>query len=203
MEKMVKPGETRVTKFPDSFDGIKYTLGRMVQMIQESRKDPLVISTARKIAALSIPGRKIRGDQTREWWILKGIYGWCKDNFVYVDDPVGIELIQTPNRMLRELQIPPQLQTLMWKPIAKGMGGKMPRPKMTGDSDEAATIALALAAALGIGPLKLCLGGTDGTFHYVWGAAKINGKWRNIDILSDKFDKHPPFGDIDDLDVPI
>lgn len=203
MEDMVKPGETRSTKLPDSFDGIRYTLGRMVKMIQESRKDPLVIGTARKIAALSLPGRKIRKDHPREWWILKGIYGWCKDNFVYVDDPVGIELIQTPNRMLRELEIPPQLQTLMWKPIAKVMGGKMPRPKMTGDSDESATIALALAAAAGIGPLKLCLGGQAGTFYYVWGAAKINGKWLNIDILSEKFDTHPPFENLEDLEVPI
>lgn len=203
MEDMVKPGETRSTKLPDSLDGIRFTVGRMVKMIKESRKDPLIIGTARKIAALSLPGRKLRGDRTREWWILKGIFGWCKDNFVYVDDPEGVELLQTPNRMLRELEIPPQLHMLMWKPIAKVLGGNLPRPKMTGDSDESTTIALALAAAVGIGPLKVCLGGHGGGIQYAWGAAKINGKWRNIDILSEKFDTHPPFDTLDDVEVPI
>lgn len=203
MEDMVKPGETRLTKLPDSLDGIRFTVGRMVQMIKESRKDPLVITTARKIAGISLPGRKIQGDRTREWWILKGIHAWCRDRFQYVDDPVGVELIQTPNRMLRELDIPSQLHMAMWKPIGKAMGGKMPRPMMTGDSDESTTLVLALAAAVGISPLKVCLGGTQGTLHYAWGAARINGKWRNIDILSPKFDTHPSFDTLEDVEGMI
>lgn len=199
----LKPGEARRFPIPDSFDGIRFTIGRMVKMIEEARKDPLVIATARKIAALSITSRKPKNDDERNLLILKGIHRWCKENFVYVDDPVGIELIQTPNRMLRELEIPPQLHMLMWKPIAKALGGKLPRPMMTGDSDESATLVLSIAAAVGIRPLRIRLGGTGGTLHYAWGEVEINGKWRSIDILSPRFDTHPPFENLEHLDVPI
>lgn len=199
----LKPGEARRLVIPDSFDGIRFEVGRMVKMVEEARKDPLVITTARRIAALSITSRKPKNNEERNLLILKGIHRWCKENFVYVDDPVGVELIQTPNRMLRELEIPPQLHMLMWKPIAKAVGGKLPRPMMTGDSDESSILGLSLAAAVGIYPLRVCLGGNGGALHYAWGAAQINGKWRNIDILSPKFDTHPPFDDLEHVDIQL
>lgn len=201
---MLQPGESKSFKIPEEVDGIRFTVGRMAKMVEEARKDPLVISTARKISALSTTGRKIaNGDRQRNWFVLKGIHAWCRDNFEYVSDPVGVELIQTPNRMLREIQIPPQLHMLMWKPIAKALGGKLPRPKITGDSDESAILGLALAAAVGIAPLRVMFGGNGGAIHYAWGAAEINGKWKHIDPLSTKFDAHPVFESVDYLDIPL
>lgn len=199
---MLKPGEINRFKLPDSFDGIRFTVGRMVKMIEGARKDPLVIATARKIAALATSRRKMK-DGEKNIWVLKAIHAWCKENFECVEDPVGIELIQTPNRMLRELQIPPQLHMLMWKPIAKALGGKLPPPKMTGDSDESSILGLSLAAAVGIDPLRIRLGGTGGTIHYAWGSASAAGKWWDLDILTPGFNKHPKFDQIENVDVPL
>lgn len=199
---MLKPGEVKRFQFPESMDGIRFTIGRMIQIIQEAKSDPLVIATARKISALTTSSRKIREGE-RDLTVLKGIHAWCKGHFEYVNDPVNVELIQTPNRMLRELDIPPQLHMLMWKPIAKVMKGALPRPKMTGDSDESTILGLSLAAAVGIEPLRITLGGHDGTMFYAWGAAKTAGKWWNIDILTPGFNKYPKLDIIEQVDVEL
>jgi hypothetical protein len=202
IEKPPGPGETRHFKLPDAFDGIRFEIGRIVKMIQEAKTDPLVITTARKIAALATTGRKIRTDAERRLYTLRGIHAWCKRNFKYVDDPAHIEVIQTPNRMLRDLQIPPQLHMAMWKPIAKDMGGKLPKPVIVGDSDEAATLALALAAGVGFSGLSIRFGGTDGTVHYAWGGVNLEGKMYDLDILHEKFNKHHSKF-MDQIEVPV
>lgn len=201
---MLQPGSINRFKLPVSDGGaLDFTVGRMSKMIQDAKSDPLVIATARKISAITTSSRKAREGE-RDLLVLKGIHAWCKSNFEHVKDPVNIELIQPPNRMLRELEIPPQLHMLMWKPIAKVLGGKLPRPKMTGDSDESTTLALALAAAVGIAPLRIRLGGIDGTICYGWGAAQTAGKWWNLDILTPGFNKYPKgFQIIEEVDVPL
>lgn len=208
---MLKVGETRVTKLPDSMDGIRFTVGRMVKMIEEGRKDPLVIETARKIAALATSGRKLKGGgRERDLWVLKAIHAWCRANFEFVKDPVGVELLQTPNRMLMQLAIPPLLHKAMWEPIGKVLGGKMPAPKMNGDADEATTLSLALAAAVGIAPLKIMLGGAEGAVYTCWGAAYAGGAKKSepaqmwdMDILHDKFGSHQAAEQLEDVDVTL
>lgn len=197
-----KPGETRHTPVPDTFDGIRYAVGRMIRMIQDARKDPLVISLARKIAAVASdpPGPAPCGQEL--YW-LRGIHAWCRANFQFVNDPVGIELIQTPNRMLRELQIPSELHAAVWAPIGKAIGGKLPEPKMTGDADEATIISMALAAAVGIEPLRIQFGGADGTAYTCWGQAYVDGKWVDCDILHETFGKHQEVQKFEHLDIPI
>lgn len=192
--KKLKRGETRTTTLPPGVDGIRYTIDRMVTMIQDARKDPLVIATARKIAAVS-------GDQELYW--LRGIHAWCRANFTYVNDPVGIELIQTPNRMLRELLIPAQLHKAVWDDVAPAVGGSMPEPKMTGDADEATVISLALAAAVGISPLRIRLGGSDGALYTCWGSAHVDGKWVDVDVLHEVFGKHQDVPHVEAVDVPL
>lgn len=196
------PGETQHFKLPDQFDGIRFEIGRIIKMIQEAKTDPLVITTARKIAALATTGRKIRTDTERRLYTLRGIHSWCKRNFRYVDDPVNVEVIQTPNRMLRDLQIPPQLHMAMWKPIAKDMGGKLPKPVIVGDSDESATLVLALAAAVGFDSLSIRFGGAENVIHYAWGGVKLDGKMYNLDPLHEKFNKHHCTW-LEDLAVPV
>lgn len=200
---MLQPGEVNRLQVPESLEGIRFTAARMAKMIQAGKTDPLVIATARKISAITTSSRKAREGE-RDLLVLKGIHAWCKTNFECVKDPVNVELIQTPNRMLRELEIPSQLHMMMWKPIAKVLGGKLPRPKMTGDSDESTILGLALAAAVGIEPLRIRLGGIEGTICYGWGAAKIVGKWWNLDILTPGFNKYPKEMQIlEEIDVPL
>lgn len=214
--KVPGPGEARTTMLPGGFDGIKHELARMVKFIQEGRKDPLVIEVARKVAEMSQEaarqtGRKVT-DDNRDLIHLEGLHAWCQDNFVYVRDPAGIELIQTAPRQLRRLNFPPELASAFWAPIQKLAAAKarvdmkamkLPDTKMVGDSDEAVIISLALAAALGIQPLRMRLGGVNNIIHYVWGAAHLNGKWHDFDILLPKFYMSASVDLIDEMEVPL
>lgn len=215
-DKVPGPGEFKRHRFPDGFDGIRYELQRMVKFIQEGRKDPLVIETARKVAELAADAsRQIGRDVTvekRPLIQLEALHAWCRDNFVYMADPVAVELIQTAPRQLRRLEFPEELTSGFWTPIQKLAAAKarvdvgtltMPKPKMVGDSDEAVIISLALAAALGIEPLKMRLGGQNKAIHYVWGAAYADGKWRDFDILHEKFDEQAPIELLDEMEVPL
>lgn len=204
------PGVAVGTKIPDGMDGIRYTAGRLVKFVQEGRKDPLVLGTARKIAALSLGAARKRGvritERNRPLIILKGIHAWCRSNFEYVNDPVNVEVIQTPNRMLRDLGIPEMLATAMWAPLRNVPGWKklaLPKPRITGDSDEAVTISLSLVAAVGIHPIKMRFGGEEGSVRYVWGAAWADKRWRDIDILMPKFDQHHEFQEYQDLQIEL
>lgn len=199
----MKQGQTRKAKLQESVNGIPSVIGRMVTHVQGARKDTLVIETARKIGVLATSSRKPASESERQILSLRAIHAWCAAHFEYVDDPENVEVIQTPNRMLRALKIPLALQTAMWEPIGKVLGGRMPAPKICGDSDEASTLVMSLAAAIGIGPLRFQLGGHWDTVHYAWGAAKVGGKWYDLDILVNKFNTHGDVEPMGHIDIPL
>lgn len=179
------------TKLKDS-GGHAMVLGRMVKMISDGRKDQLVIATARTIAgmAMSSAGETI-SQEDREIIQAKALHAWCRENFTSVKDPVNVELISTPNRMLRSLHMPRLLQEMVWAPIGKALGKpEVPFLKIAGDSDESTILILALAAAIGLEPLRIELGGQDDTIHYAWGGIFAGGKWNDVDILHDTFGLH-------------
>lgn len=209
-------GETLRTTVPDSFDGIRYEIGRIVKYIQEGHKDPALISTAQKIAELAAGTarqlkRKVNSD-TRDLIWLEGIHAWCHANFEHISNPVNIELLKTPQRMIRELEIPEALSRAVWEPIRDQMAAaagkdpgklKLPNPRITGNSAMAACLVLTLAAAVGITPLRLRFGGHDGTLHYVWGSAHAADRWHDVDILLPKFGEALKFDCYENLDIPL
>ena len=203
-----------MTEQPEKLGGdkvIRLTLNRMSKLILEGSRDPLVIITARKIAELSIDtarqlGRPIN-DETKDLICLEGVHAWCRANFQFLRDPLGTELIQTANRQLRSLDIPVKLAAGIWEPIRDAMAssaGKdakkltLPKPKMTGDSDEAVIVSLALVVALNITPVKMRLGGRNGAVQYVWGAVLIDNNWLDFDILHEGFGRHYAFEQFED-----
>ncbi len=211
------PGQERHISLPDSHAGVEYELARIVKFIQEGRKDALVIETARKVVELGLGtarqlGRKI-SHATHPLIALEALHAWCRENFEYINDPVDVELIQTASRQLRRLDFPSEFGNGMWTPIRKAMALQakkkgdvlvLPKPKMVEDSDEAVIVSLSLAAAVGVSPLKLYLGGKQKTVHYVWGAAWADGKLRDFDILHAKFgERHPSIELLDVKDVPL
>lgn len=214
--KIPAPGETLRTPIPDTFDGIRYEIGRLVKYIEEGHKDPAVIATAQKIAALAAGTarqlkRKVNRD-TRDLIWLEGIHAWCHANFEHVSNPANVELLKTPQRMIRELEVPEQLSRAVWEPIRDQMAAaaakdpaklKLPAPRITGNSALAACLALTLAAAVGITPLRLRFGGAGGTLHYAWGSANADGRWTDVDILLPKFGKALKFDCYEVVDIPI
>jgi hypothetical protein len=207
-----KPGEVVKSAIPDSMDGIRFEVGRISQYITEGCKDPLVIAAAQKIAELSIGaarklGRKVT-EKTRDLIALKGIHAWCHAHFEHVPNPAGAEVIKTPNRMLRELEIPEELARAFWEPIRDSMAKKskklaMPKPRITGSSGVAVCLLLTLAAAVGITPMRMRFGGHEGVVHYVWGQVFAGNRWHDVDILLPKFGRHQEFEHYEVVEIPI
>jgi hypothetical protein len=209
------PGEAKVVPIPDSFDGIRCEVGRLIAYIYEAKKDPLVLATAQKIAELSMGtarqvGRKL-AKESLDVIQLRGIDAWCRARYQYVANPVGIEIIKTPARVLRELDIPEEIALAMWEPIRNsfckvtGQNPKkltLPTPKFTGTSAVATCLVLSLAAAIGISPIRMRFGGIDDSVHHVWANVYAGGRFYDVDIAESEFDKTGTFQTYQLLDVP-
>lgn len=212
------PGEVLRSHIEDDFGGIRFEIGRMIQYVKEGRLDPLVIDTARYYAMLARDtaeqlGFSVTPDNAK-LIDLEGIFLSVQANFVYVDDPTNGEVLQTAPRMILQMKTPHEVLAWMWGPIRDGMATvrgvdpsslSLPAGKVVGDCDEAATLVLALAAAMDIGPLKFRFGGNDGQLHHVWASAMADGEWRDMDATQRQlgFDQHLPFDHFDEQEVAI
>lgn len=89
------------------------------------------------------------------------ILAFLRDRLRFVPDPVGVEAIATPSFHL----------------LAIGKDGVS-----AGDCDDAATLAGALARAVGA-PVRLALASfrPDGRYHHTWAEGLANGAWIQID----------------------
>lgn len=207
-----KPNEVLKTQLPDSLDGIRFEIARISKYITEGAKDPLVITLAQKVAELSIgTARQLRRkitDETRDLIVLEGIHAWGHANFEHVSNPANTEVIKTPAKMLRELEIPEEFARSIWEPIRDVMAKKpekltLPKPRITGSTAVSTCLLLTLAAAVGITPMRMRFGGDDGSLYYLWGNVSAAGKWHDVDILLPKFGKHKAFGCYELIDIPI
>lgn len=213
---MPKPHETIRTPIPDSMDGVRFEIARISKYVMEGCKDPLVISMAQKIAELAAGtarqlGKKVT-EETRKLIWLEGLHAWCHANFEHVSNPANTEVLKTPGRMLRELDIPEEFARAMWEPIRDKMAkaaGKdparlsLPKPRITGSSGVAVCLLLTLAAAIGITPMRMRFGGHDGTLHYVWGNVFAAGQWHDVDILLPDFGKYETFDCYEFVEIPF
>lgn len=206
-----KPNEIKHTPLPDSMDGIRFEIGSLSKYITEGCKDPMVIAMAQKIAELSLGTarqmkRKIT-DDSRNLIILEGLHAWCRANFEHVSNPANAEVIKTPARMLRELEIPEEFARAVWEPIRDSFFKKakltLPKPRITGSSAVSVCLLLTLSAAVGITPMRMRFGGHQGTLYYVWGQVYAADKWHDIDILLPKFGKHEKFEMYELVEIPI
>lgn len=210
------PGKIVRTPIPDSLDGIRFELGRLVKYVQDGHKDPRIITLAQKIAELSSGtarqlGRAVNGKTQKLIW-LRGIHAWCHGHFEHLPNPANVEVLKSPARMLRELDIPEAFAQAVWEPIRDKMARdakkdpsklSLPKPKITGSSAVAVCLVLTLAAAVGIVPVRIRLGGHDGTLHYAWGQVEVGGKWYDVDITLPTFGKHEQFDTYEFLEIPL
>jgi hypothetical protein len=220
-------GEVRRTTLPDTFDGIRFEIGRMVKYVQDARKDPLLIDTARLIC--SQYGRFIKAASEAEGHPIdvhnnktifaEGLDLWCRDHFCYINDPPNIEVIQTPRRMIKQTRIPREVIEQIMGPFYKALAENDPAlakkvmsgkgnqivPVFTGDCDEAATAVLSLAACADLGPLRFRFGGHDGTLHHVWARMYADGDWYDSDITepSYRLGDHSEFEAYEEVEIPL
>lgn len=192
-------GQVLRTSLPDTFDGIRFEIGRMVKYVQEGRKDPLMIDTARMIASNygdfvaemgAREGREIPVHNNKTLYV-EGIDLWCRQYFTYVNDPPNIEVVQTGRRMVKETKIGRDVVAAIMEPFYRAMeeadpsfdrSSYTPVPKFIGDCDEAAVIFCTLCACLDISPVQFRFGGNDGTLHHVWSRVQADGQWYDSDL---------------------
>lgn len=196
------PGEVRRTALPDTFDGIRFEIGRMGRYVKGAQSDPIVVAHTEEICSAYIDG--LEWSARMEGRTLEGadpaavcveaIDRWWRDHFVYVNDPPNIEVIQTPRRMVQLTRVPPEVVRHVMGPLLEAMAPVVgaraaaeyePPAVCWGDCDEGATGFLSDCAACRfarIRPLLFQFGGHDGTIHHVWGRVGINGKHLDSDL---------------------
>lgn len=218
-------GEVLRTALPDSFDGIRFEIGRMIKYVQDARKDPLMIDTARVICTQfgkfveqvsQAEGRGVDVHNNKTLYI-EALDIWCRDHFCYLNDPPNVEVIQTPRRMVKQTRIPREVIEHIMAPFYRAMEEADPAmakhilgqyeapPIFSGDCDEAASVIMALAACVDVGPLRFRFGGNDGTLHHVWARAYADGKWYDSDITEPTYrlGDHSKFEAYEEVEIPL
>lgn len=221
-------GEARYTALPDTWDGIRFEIGRMCRLVAEGRKEKVVIDAAREAVArygtlvdeyardrgeeVQVHGNKVL--QAEACDIL------CRYLFFYVNDPYQVEVIQTSERMMRHAHLPIDVLRKWMEPFYAALeeldpdfhrGSYSPKALFVGDCDEPHALYLSMLASLSIGfgskSDKLCFafGGDGGAIHHVWARAYIDGQPWNSDFTEPwlRFGQEMEFDDYDELEVTL
>lgn len=208
-----KGGRHRRIKLPNDFRGIQYEIGVMANQIKEQYSHPAIIDASRQIATRW--GRFVedtfarRGENISvagsESVQLEGLFIWCEHHFVYVNDPIDKEVIQSPLREYRQTKLGLDFIEMIMEPFYLALEADDPEfvredyeppPLYVGDCDEALVLVLSMAAALGMHPIKFRFGATDGEIHHVWGQVTADGEPYDIDLTV----PHYSLGDYGDYD---
>lgn len=195
-------GEVRRTALPDTFDGIRFEIGRMGRYVVAARTDPIVVEHAEYICSEHIDSLK-RSARMNGYSLegvdpsavcVEAIDRWCREHFVYVNDPPNIEVIQTARRMIQITRVQPEVIRHILGPLldvmAQVAGGSAAAEYETphvcmGDCDEGGTLFLSECAACThaqIRPLLFKFGGHDGSIHHVWGRVGIGENFLDSDL---------------------
>ena len=197
--------EVKCRELPETFEGIQYQIGRLVKYVQLGCRDPLIIEAARLIAAhwtkmveemSRREGNPISAHDNHVIQ-LEAIDIWCRHHFCYVNDPDGIEVIQTPRRELKATKVPREVLVHVMEPFYAAMeldnpgafhrSSYEPPPLYIGDCDEALALELAMCASLGISPVYFRFGGQEDKIHHIWGMVEAGGRKWDVDLTNPEF----------------
>lgn len=203
-----RDGEVRRTALPDTFDGIRFEIGRMLNYVQASAKDPVVRAHTAEICSAfaaaadesaRMNGSSLDGVDERDI-ALQAIDAWCRERFVYVNDPPNVEVLQTPRRMIKASRVPPEVLKAIIDPFYGAMTAVADQKEVdayeppgicSGDCDEAGALYLGQCSTApvkkAIKPLRFRFGGHDGTLHHVWAYVGCGDKMVNADLTEPGF----------------
>lgn len=200
-----RDGEVRRTALPDTFDGIRFEIGRMIEYVRDAATDPVVAANAHAACA---------GAETPSE-CLKAIDAWCRAHFAYVNDPPNVEVLQTPRRMIKQTRVPPEVLKSIMVPFYDAMASAIdpaqveeyvPPPLTTGDCDEGASLFLSNCACVPeIGPLRFRFGGHDDTLHHVWDSVGCEGTFHDSDLTEPDYTlgDFSKFAHYEEVEVPL
>jgi intein/homing endonuclease len=140
-------GEVLRTALPDTWDGIRFEIGRMIKYVQDARRDPIMLEHCREICGQWMEAAREQADfESRPFdpkrAFLDAVEAWCRAHYAYVNDPPNIEVIQTPRRMIKWTRIPPKVIAHITEPFREAIEAanplysgrrRMPPPLSPGD----------------------------------------------------------------------
>lgn len=207
---------------PDTFDGIRWEIGRLVRYVQDGRKNPVVIQAARLASAhyaKFVEEMSAREGRPVDVWQnkvvqLEGLFLFCRHHFFYVNDPEQIEVVSTPENQVRQTRVAIEVLRDIMEPFYRAMEARDPSfyrgsytpPRLyIGDCDEAIGLLLAMAAALQIVPVRFVFGGNGGQLHHVWARAYADGQFWDADLTERRFNLGEKLGfeAEEELEVPL
>ncbi len=213
-------GEVRRTALPDNFDGIRFEIGRMIEYVRRARRDPFVIAHTRRICEEHAAMGRAVADPAAV--CLEAIDLWCRRHYAYVNDPPNIEVIQTPQRMIRQTMVPPEVVRYIVEPCYAAMATAFgsaaaaayePSSVCFGDCDEGGCLFLSKCFCAAVGspppdggsPYRFRFGGHDGTLHHVWSWIHGANGWRDSDLTEPDYalGEHSRFPHYEDVEIPL
>ncbi len=155
---------------------------------------------------------------------LQAIDDWCRDHFVYVNDPPNIEVIQTPRRIVKQTKVPTEVIQYLMTPFYDAFAranpsfhveSYVPKPTYIGDCDEAVVGMqgicvctfpaddLRMNGPKGRSRFFFQFGGNEGTLHHVWSKTVLDGKDYHADHTEPgyKLGDHSNFDAYEDVEI--
>ena len=220
-----RDGEVLRTALPDTWDGIRFEIGRMRKYVQDARRDPVMLEHCREVCGQWMEAGREEAELDKRPFDRKRAYldaveAWCRAHYVYVNDPPNIEVIQPPRRMIKWTRVPPEVIGHIMAPLAEAIEGAVPSfkrrsyvppPLCPGDCDEGSTLMLGHCVCIPVcmgeemGPFRFRFGGNDGTLHHVWAYIHCGGKWYDCDLTepSYRLGDHSGFDAYEEVEVPL
>lgn len=154
--------------------GTAQTVAQMKSLVNQSLTDPVVVETARGLAAQNQPRDTDSQAET--------IKSYLSEHFMFVRDPNGVELLSTPRFMLDSINN---------------------RMYAQGDCDEAAILAAALGKAIGLQARFILLGfsGPTGPMAHVFTLLRGRSGWHNLDVTRPSVGFIPPATRVQEVEV--
>lgn len=221
---MPKSGEVRRTSLPPTFDGIRFEIGRMIRYVQGAARDPFMVAHTRQVCLefgdMLNQAAKMNGASTEgmapELMSAGAIDAWCRAHFCYVNDPPNVEVLQTPQRMIKQTQIPTTVVRDIIQPFYQAMATVVspdqveayePPGVCAGDCDEGGILFMSMCASApaDLKPLRFRFGGHDETLHHVWNRVKSGSEWIDSDLTEEGYNlgDYSKFEHYEEVEIPL
>lgn len=141
-------------ELPKGDAGVDRTVERMTTIAQDSARDHRFITFAQSIS--------LRGGRKDSLEVLAALVKWVRDHWTFRRDPVHVELVKTPERLLTELKS---------------------RDMMIGDCDDASVLIASLTTALGYPSRFVVLQRKKSakSYDHIYVETFADGRWHSLD----------------------
>jgi len=190
---------------------LSFSLERMVKIVQDARKDHLMIDFARQIGTryadmieeVSARDGNFQSGHNNKALYAEAIHLWFRAQF-----SEGADLRGPTTRDAREViahVMTPWYEAMSQDDPSKYRARLTPPPVFNGDYADAVALELGACACLEIYPLQFRFGLEKDVPVHVWGRIYADGKWHDTDISQPGFQLGDTlrFDKVDDVEVPL